>query len=96
MILTLRAEDLSRLVVDEPGVDGTGLRVAEVDVEDIDEGVSGIEENAEVNVDVPVVGRELIGETGECGVTGESESRSRRPTGRGGGNSRPRPTFVWI
>ena len=98
MILTLIAEDLSRLLVEELGVEGMGLRVAEVDEEDIDEGVSGIDENALVNVDVPVVGREeVMGEIGEWGVTGESESRSRRPTGRGGGGgSRPRPTFVWI
>ena len=66
MILTFNADDLSRLPDAELGVDGTGLRVAEDDDEDVDEGVSGIEENALVNVDVPVVGREdVIGEIGE-------------------------------
>lgn len=81
----------------EPGVDGMAFRVADVEDEEIDEGVSGIEENAEVNVDVPVVGREeVMGEEGECGVMGESESRSRRPipTGSGGGSSRPLLKFV--
>jgi hypothetical protein len=84
VILTLRADALSMV---DPGVEGTGLRV-EVE-EDADEGVSGIEEKALVNVDVPVVGRdELIGDEGECGVIGESESRSLRPAmGSGGGNS---------
>lgn len=82
------------LVVEELGVEGTALRVV-VDVDDADDGVSGMGENALVNVEVPVVGRDdVIGEIGECGVTGESESRSCRPVGRGGGSSRPRPTFV--
>ena len=94
MILTFNAEVLSK-PPDELGVDGTGLRVAEVDDDDIEEGVSGIEENALVNVDVPVVGREeVIGEIGDCGAIGEPESRSCRPTGNGGGNSRPRLTLV--
>lgn len=64
VILTLNAEVLSKLLA-ELGVDGTGLRVAEVDVEDVEEGVSGTEENVLVNVDVPVVGREDI--TGDIG-----------------------------
>ena len=46
VILTLRADVLSRLPVEEPGVEGTALRVADVDVEDAEEGVSGMEENA--------------------------------------------------
>jgi len=74
----------------EEGVEGGCLRV---EMEDADEGVSGIE----ANVDVPVVGRDdVMGELGENSVVGESESRFPRPTGRGGGKSRPRPTFVWI
>jgi hypothetical protein len=97
VILTFNADDLSTLPDEEFGVDGMGLRVAEVEEDDVDDGVSGIDENALVNVDVPVVGREdVIGEIGEWGVIGESESRSRRPTGRGGGNSRPRLRLVWI
>jgi len=76
----------------DPGVDGTVLRV--VETEDVDEGVSGMEEKVFVNVEVPVVGREETGEVGERGVTGESESRSFRPTGRGGGISFPRCRFV--
>jgi hypothetical protein len=95
VILIFNADDLSKLAVDEPGVEGTALRVAEVEVEDADDGVSGMDENALVNVDVPVVGRDdVIGDVGECGVTGDPESRSCRPTGRGGGTSRPRLTFV--
>jgi hypothetical protein len=46
VILTLRADVLSRLPVEEPGVEGTALRVADVDVEDAEEGVSGMEEKA--------------------------------------------------
>jgi hypothetical protein len=69
----------------DPGVEGTPLRVVEAD--DAEEGVSGIEEKAVVNVEVPVVGREDTGEMGERGVTGESDSRSLRPAGRGGGIS---------
>lgn len=82
----------------DPRLEGS-LRVAVLDVDDAEEGVSGIEENALVKVDVPVVGREeFIGDEGERGVTGESlESRSRRPVlGRGGGTSLPRATFVCI
>ena len=78
----------------EPGVDGTALRVAEVDAEDAEDGVSGMEEKAVVKVEVPVVGRDDTGEMGECGVTGESDSRSLRPTGSGGGTSLLRCRFV--
>jgi hypothetical protein len=46
VILILRADVLSRLPVEDPGVEGTALRVAVVDVGDADEGVSGMEENA--------------------------------------------------
>lgn len=46
MILILRADVLSRLPVEDPGVEGTGLRVADVDVEDAEEGVSRMEEKA--------------------------------------------------
>jgi hypothetical protein len=83
------------LLVD-PGVEGTARRVVVVEADDAEEGVSGMEENAEVNVEVPVVGREETGEMGEWGITGESDSRSFRPTGSGGGNSFPRCRFVWI
>jgi hypothetical protein len=62
VILTFNADALSILPVDEPGVEGTARRVEEDEAE---EGVSGIEENVEVKVDVPVVGREEV--TGEVG-----------------------------
>ena len=62
MILTFNADALSILPVVEPGVEGTARRV---DKEDAEEGVSGIEENVEVNVEVPVVGREEV--TGDVG-----------------------------
>jgi hypothetical protein len=66
VIFIFNADDLSKLPDVELGVDGTGLRVAEDDDEVIDEGVSGIEENALVSVDVPVVGREDVrGDIGE-------------------------------
>lgn len=59
VILTLSADALSRLLLVELGVEGGSLRA---DVEDADDGVSGIE----AKVDVPVVGREDdIGEPGE-------------------------------
>jgi hypothetical protein len=93
VIFTLSAEDLSPEM--ELGVDGTGRRVAVVEAEDMDEGVSGMEEKLVLKVDVPVVGREdVIGEPGEWGVMGDPESRSCRDTGSGGGNSRGRPRFV--
>jgi len=67
VILTLSAEDLSIAPEIEDEEDGIGLRVLEVEEEDAEEGVSGIEEKgAFVNVLVPVVGREeVIGEIGE-------------------------------
>jgi hypothetical protein len=69
--------------------------VTDEDPEEIDEGVSGIDEKVVVKVEVPVVGREdMIGEPGECGVIGESESLSRRAVGNGGGNSLPRAVLL--
>jgi len=93
VIFTLSAEDLSPEM--EDGVEGTGRRVAVVEVDDMLLGVSGMEEKLVLKVEVPVVGRdEVIGEPGEWGVMGEPESRSWRDTGRGGGSSRGRPRLV--
>ena len=65
LIFTFSAEDLSPEM--EDGVDGTGRRVDVVEVEDMDEGVSGMEEKLVLNVEVPVVGREevVMGDPGE-------------------------------
>jgi hypothetical protein len=78
----------------DPAVEGTPLRVPEVEADDAEEGVSGMEEKAVVNVEVPVVGREDTGEIGERGVTGDSDSWSLRPAGSGGIASLPRCKFV--
>lgn len=99
VILTFKADALSMLLVDpavmvDPAVEGTPLRVPEVEADDAEEGVSGMEEKAVVNVEVPVVGREDTGEIGERGVTGDSDSWSLRPAGSGGIASLPRCKFV--